>query len=710
MLRLRELLVHSVDASKQNVSVSKVRRSNSAAAASRGRGSKAAAASPTRKLRPAQRPRGGTARTARTARTAQRRAAGARAVSVASSEARDAGTIGPSLERPRWLRDLLQFLPLRSQLVLSGNVRDLQIHETAPGQVTASSLMTLLAEQLRARGYERIVTYEPGSGLRVLAAPGPCPASGDELLSALGLMPSEGAAPCGIDMLSAVLPRFAALEGSPAALLIDYASRLIVRRDVLSLSEHSLFTRAQVVSCTACPRPPGRALQPCFNTILWIVDKEGDLPDWLLIGNPRVRHIPVAVPDHRARRRLAPILLERLSGGGGEDAARIAEACTIFVEQTEGLLLRDLADIVELARGEGLGLTQIAAAVRRYKLGVTEDPWRNVDREKIRSAEPFIRKRVKGQAHAVTHMLDVIKRAVTGIGQSPRAGRPRGVAFLAGPTGVGKTELAKTITSLLFGDERSYIRFDMSEFNAEHADQRLIGAPPGYIGHDMGGELTNAIRERPFSVLLFDEIEKAHPSILDKFLQILEDGVLTSGRGERVYFSESFLIFTSNLGIYAAGPEGSRVLAVPPGSPFEVVQSRVRAGIDHHFKSALNRPELLNRIGENVIVFDFIRGEVAGEIFDELVDTLLGDVRDLGFHVTIVPGARDTLKSLCLADLANGGRGIRNKVEAHLVSPLSRALFDAQAQPGSQHEITAVEAGVSSVITLRPAGPARASS
>ena len=137
-------------------------------------------------------------------------------------------------------------------------------------------------------------------------------------------------------------------------------------------------------------------------------------------------------------------------------------------------------------------------------------------------------------------------------------GRPRGVAFLAGPTGVGKTELAKSVTQLLFGDESAYIRFDMSEFSAEHSDQRLIGAPPGYVGYDAGGELTNAVREKPFSVVLFDEIEKAHPRILDKFLQILDDGVLTSGRGDRVYFSESIIIFTSNLGIYSTAADGTR--------------------------------------------------------------------------------------------------------------------------------------------------------
>src|SRR5438309_709953 len=241
---------------------------------------------------------------------------------------------------------------------------------------------------------------------------------------------------------------------------------------------------------------------------------------------------------------------------------------------------------------------------------------------KIRDAAAFVHRRVKGQHHAAVHMHDIIKRAVTGVGSPRRGGRPRGIAFLAGPTGVGKTELAKTITSLLFGDESAYIRFDMSEFSAEHSDQRLIGAPPGYVGYDVGGELTNAVREKPFSVVLFDEIEKAHPRILDKFLQVLDDGVLTSGRGDRVYFSEAFIVFTSNLGIYATDASGERIANVTPDETYDTVKRKVRGEIEKHFKSVLNRPEILNRIGENVIVFDFIRGDVANDIFDQMVDTL----------------------------------------------------------------------------------------
>src|SRR5262249_3511264 len=215
-----------------------------------------------------------------------------------------------------------------------------------------------------------------------------------------------------------------------------------------------------------------------------------------------------------------------------------------------------------------------------------------------------------------------------------------------------------------------YIRFDMSEFSAEHSDQRLIGAPPGYLGYDVGGELTNAIREKPFSLLLFDEIEKAHPRILDKFLQILDDGVLTSGRGDRVYFSEALIVFTSNLGIYRTEPDGSRVANVSAEDDFTEVKSKVRAEIDRYFKTVLNRPEILNRIGDNIVVFDFIRPSIADQIFAAMLNDALADVlvgQDI--TVTIDRSARDELRMLCLSDLSNGGRGVRNKVETNLINP-----------------------------------------
>ncbi|MBG6625174.1 ATP-dependent Clp protease ATP-binding subunit [Pseudomonas aeruginosa] len=594
-------------------------------------------------------------------------------------------------EKPRWLRDLLRFLPLKSQFVLSGNIRDLQACEVVPGTVTAQSFNQTLCDALLDAGYTQVLAWDPLAGFRVLGRPGSEAGATPQVLLDLGLTPVDGAAPAGIDLLGATLQRLVNRSGEPIALIVDFASRLAVRNDALSAAEHQLFTQALVLSHQARSRPAGEQRKPFFNSVLWVVEKEGDLPDWLLVDNPRLRHIPVSKPDQPARRALAPAR-RRGRGGAGVAEEALQQAAATFVENTEGLLLLDLNAIVQLARVEGLAMERIADAVRRYKVGVTEDPWLKIDRQRIRQADEIVRRRVKGQQHAVTHMLDIVKRAMTGVGASRKGNRPRGVAFLAGPTGVGKTELAKTVTSLLFGDESAYIRFDMSEFSAEHADQRLIGAPPGYVGYDVGGELTNAIREKPFSVVLFDEIEKAHPRILDKFLQILDDGVLTSGRGDRVYFSEALIVFTSNLGIYRQGENGERVANVLPGEPFEAVQGKVHGEIERYFKLVLNRPEILNRIGENIIVFDFIRADVAEQIFTQMVDGTFADLREQRLVIELAEAPRQALHDLCLGDLSNGGRGIRNQLEARLLNPLSRALFDQDAQPGERFLISALDA------------------
>src|SRR5262249_3151381 len=154
---------------------------------------------------------------------------------------------------------------------------------------------------------------------------------------------------------------------------------------------------------------------------------------------------------------------------------------------------------------------------------------------------------------------------------------------------------------------------------------------------------------------LFDEIEKAHPRILDKFLQVLDDGVLTSGRGERVYFSEALLVFTSNLGIYKTSPQGVRVANVTPDDEYSKVQENVKREIEDHFNLVLNRPEILNRIGENIIVFDFIRRDVATEIFEQMVGATLAGVEEQGIRVSLEEPVRQILLELCLADLTNGG-------------------------------------------------------
>ena len=595
--------------------------------------------------------------------------------------------------KPRWMRDLVRFLPLKSQFVLSGNIRDLQACEVAPQVITPQTFELTLYRALRDVGYSQVLIWNPLLGFYGLQTPDLPAVNTDKLLQQIGLTPEEGRVAAGIDLLGNALEKFVNLNDEPIALIIDFASQLTIRADNLSAAEHQLFTRALVLSHQVNTRPAGANRTPFFNTVLWLVEKEGDLPDWLLVNNPRIRHIPVSKPDSASRRALASALIKGIPGSQQNSPELLAKAESTFVNSTEGMLLLDMNAITTLARVEKLTINDITDAVRRYKVGVTEDPWQKIDREKIVQADEYVYKRVKGQNHAVVHMLDIIKRAITGVGANRKGNRPRGVVFLAGPTGVGKTELAKTITSLLFNDESAYIRFDMSEFSSEFSDQRLIGSPPGYVGYDVGGELTNAIREKPFSVVLFDEIEKAHPRVMDKFLQILDDGVLTSGRGERVYFSEALIIFTSNLGIYKLTETGERIANVSAYDQFDDVQAKVKNEIERHFKFVLNRPEILNRIGENIIVFDFIRPDVAEQIFGQMIDGVIEDLQTQGVILSFTPDALQSLKKIALADLSNGGRGIRNQIEAHLLNPLARELFKLNPQAGQALEVTQLQVG-----------------
>ncbi|WP_124980499.1 AAA family ATPase [Nonlabens xiamenensis] len=588
--------------------------------------------------------------------------------------------------KQRWLRDFIRFLPLKSQFVLSGNTKDLQLLLNESDSFGWHTLEEVIDAELKNYGYRHVVYYNPLQGFSVPFYQG-TPEEKEELYKRLGIPLTKETVYNNLPNFDKVLKNIVECRDFPVALVIDFASQFLMNPESLLKVEHDTFGQAHVLSQKTTTQPFGSPSKAFYNTVIWVVDKEGDLPDWMIINNPKIRHIPIGRPDHYSRRRLVTPMIH----GMLNDQDKTTQVIQDFVDETEGLLLLDLVAILELARSESIPIVDIADAVRRYKLGVTEDPWMNIDRLKIEHAEEFIKSRVKGQDHSIQHLIDIVKRAITGVGSSKRNNRPRGVVFLAGPTGVGKTELAKTVTSLLFGDESSYIRFDMSEFSAEHASQRLIGAPPGYVGYDVGGELTNAVREKPFSVVLFDEIEKAHPRILDKFLQILDDGVLTSGRGDKVYFSETLIVFTSNLGIYKETLTGERVPNVNYNDTFDVVEAKVKEEIDRYFKFDLNRPELLNRIGENVIVFDYIRKDVGELIFDMMIDDHIRAIEEqLEIRLKLDSNVRNQLKELAVADLSNGGRGVRNMIEYHFITPISRALFSLNPSKGEVVNATEV--------------------
>ncbi len=528
-----------------------------------------------------------------------------------------------------------------------------------------------------------MLVYDPIDGIR----PYPNEPAVVELATRLfDLKLQDGAMPVSMENLSALMRRVSEMREVRCAIVIDFASRLVRQAEHLNEAEHRFFVAAERLAATANPIVP-KGVEPAaiqgaarFNPVVWLLNRPQDMPSWLTLDSARIATLSIAAPDYEARRIAANIVGKLFDGYAQSSEGERRKFCTHFADLTDGLWLTALADIAQVARRRHIGYRDIEEAVQCFKVGIVDNPWKkSFMREKIATGQVTIEDRVKGQPQAVTKALDILMRSVMGLtgAQARSSGsRPRGVLFFAGPTGVGKTELAKALTQLLFGDERAYLRFDMSEFAEEHTGARLLGAPPGYVGYDAGGELTNAVRDKPFSVVLFDEIEKAHPRILDKFLQILEDGRLTDGRGDTAYFSEAVIVFTSNLGIYVENEHGQRVQNVQPGDNYNVVESRVRGAISDYFKFKLSRPEILNRIGDNIVVFNFVTPEVAGRILEGMLKNVVNRVmEEHRLTLIISPEARQSLHVLCTRDLSNGGRGIGNQVESCFVNPLGRALF-----------------------------------
>ena len=470
--------------------------------------------------------------------------------------------------------------------------------------------------------------------------------------------------------------------------IMDFASRYIASPTNMEQSEIDSFTILLQASMTAKDvRTEG--VGNLKNLVIMLVNKVNDIPAWFYLDNPNVKNIMLRTPSKEEREQLVKgdnfqtffandIYVDEFGyyQDNNEELEKIQDK---FVGLTEGFTFTELNGLRKLSKNQRLHIRNMCDVIDLYKFGIKDNPWKSLDLDSIRNAYDDFHKRVKGQDPAITKTLDVIKRAIMGMSglQSSSGTRPKGVLFFAGPTGTGKTETAKTLAEKLFGDEKNCIRFDMSEYGQSHSDQKLLGAPPGYVGYEAGGQLTNAVKNNPFSILLFDEIEKAHPSILDKFLQILEDGRMTDGQGNTVYFSETIIIFTSNLGIYSVNPQGERYQRVTSDMTYDEVQKNVRKGIDDYFKLQLGRPEILNRIGENIVVFDFIREEIAASILDSQLSKIVSRLMsEKNINVEISPEAKEVLVNRANSNLENGGRGIGNIVESLFINPLSRYLFD----------------------------------
>jgi ATP-dependent Clp protease ATP-binding subunit ClpB len=313
---------------------------------------------------------------------------------------------------------------------------------------------------------------------------------------------------------------------------------------------------------------------------------------------------------------------------------------------------------------------EIAEVVSRAT-GIPVSKMLEGDKQKLLRMETELHKRVIGQSEAVNAVANAVRRSRSGLAD-PR--RPNGSFLFLGPTGVGKTELCKALAQFLFDTEEAMVRIDMSEFMEQHSVARLIGAPPGYVGYEEGGYLTEAVRRRPYSVLLLDEIEKAHHDVFNIMLQVLDDGRLTDGHGRTVDFRNTVIVMTSNLG-------SDRIQDLMQDesasySAYDSVKAAVMQVVTKHF-----RPEFINRIDE-VVVFHPLLKEHVRNIADIQIGLLQNRLSELGLSLRLDPEVLDKLATLGF-DPVYGARPLKRSIQQWLENPLAQEVLKGTYPPGS---------------------------
>jgi len=377
-------------------------------------------------------------------------------------------------------------------------------------------------------------------------------------------------------------------------------------------------------------------------------------------------------------------LSDAVRRGDYEAAGRLQHVDIPKLEAQEAILENSDVDVMDT---ETVTSETIAAVVSRWT-GVPVEKMLEGERGKLMDMERLLGERVVGQDTAVEAVSDAVRRARAGL-RDPQ--RPIGSFMFLGPTGVGKTELTKALAGFLFDDDQAITRIDMSEYMEKHSVSRLIGAPPGYVGYDEGGALTEAIRRRPYQVVLFDEIEKAHPDVFNVLLQVLDDGRLTDGQGRTVNFSNTLIIMTSNIG-------AQHLLNLGDGESVQKAKVGVMAEVTGHF-----RPEFLNRIDE-ILLFERLKPEHMGAIVDIQMKRLQGWLRDKQIVINLTDAARDHL-GLAGYDPSYGARPLKRVIQKQVQDELARELLAGRIHDGDTVKIDAA-GGKVRVSVLGPVTPA----
>lgn len=584
-----------------------------------------------------------------------------------------------------WIRNLKTNLESRPVLILHGNVRDKYIDSEGHVYENLTHLLRELAGQLPL-AFTEFLLYDGVANERCVRlgdGPSATPPRSDRVAGepppdyAQGRVEHKQLPPG--RFLAAWLNRLRSSDGNCFA-VIHYLDKLVAYETSQSQEQRDLLLRLEKLIENITPN----------HRLVLVALKDTMVPVELYTNSPKTFVFSIAMPGKAER---LAYLRHRL----GAQHAHLE----LIGDLTEGLFLRDLDHIISAVRADpDLSSRDATRLVNRYRIGEQEDYWGTLRVDRLRDARRWFveEEGVKGQDEAIGKAVDMLCKARSGLAgtASGRGSKPKGALFFAGPTGVGKTLLARKLAKFLFSTEEAFLRFDMSEFKEEHTVSKLIGSPPGYVGFERGGMLTNAVRERPFSVILFDELEKAHPRIMDIFLQLLEDGRLTDSRGQTVFFTETVVIFTSNLGTRTHDSRGQEIReretleALRNNSRLSEEEKRrqvrdhFRRAVERFFALEISRPELLNRIGNNIVPFNFIHSSAVQEeivrshlkrIQEEFADRYRSARHGVSFDNRVAPWLAAKHGTM-IGEF--GGRGVANAIEDEILTPLAYAVLETE--------------------------------
>jgi hypothetical protein len=578
-----------------------------------------------------------------------------------------------------WIKNLRTALEDRLVIILHGNVRDKYIDEDGRIYDNLTGLLVRVAGNLPLQLTDMVFYDAVGQERRLGASRGPARPEAD---GELGARPQASGQRAPAPRVLATWAQQLSSADSNRFVVLYYLDKLVPYKTSYADDEKEilLWLEKLIENITPAHRLVMVALQDTL------------VPIELYTNSPKTCVLPIPRPDNSDR---LAYLRHRL----GEQH----EFLDLIGNLTDGLFLRDLDNIIAAVSGRAdLSTREVRRVVNKYRIGEQEDHWGTLSIEKLNKTLRWFRDEegVKGQDEAiqkVAEMLFIARSGLAGVASGTES-KPKGVLFFAGPTGVGKTFAAKKLAKFLFDTEEAFLRLDMSEFKEEHTVSKLIGSPPGYVGYEKGGMLTNAIREKPFSVVLFDEIEKAHPKIMDIFLQILDEGRLTDSRGQTVFFTETVIIFTSNLGTRTTDSRGVALAeradldAIISDSSLTVDEKKQRVrehftkSVERFFMFEISRPELLNRIGDNIVPFNYIHTpEVQQTIVSSHFKRITSDFEDryraARHHLVFDASVSAWIVAKYGERIAMfGGRGITHAIHSEVITLLASGVLRAEHQ------------------------------